>query len=317
MGLPVSKVRGHLDCGKAMAKPSNAKDDLKGSLVALVTPMKASGAVDWAALDGLVDWHLESGTHGIVPVGTTGESATLTHDEHKQVVKAVVRRVDGRVPVVAGAGANATAEAIEFTEAAQADGADYCLSVTPYYNKPTQEGLYRHFCAIAEAVDLPIVLYNVPPRTACDMQAETVARLARVDRIVGIKEACGDAERVAEIKALVPEDFVLLSGEDAQTMTMAGYGATGTISVTANVLPAMMAQFCQAFVDGDEAKAQALDAKLQPIHEILFVETSPIPTKWALAELGRIDGGIRLPLVELTAGARIEVRKRLEALGAL
>ncbi len=301
-----------------MSNPPNPKEDLKGSLVALITPMESSGAVDWAALDGLVDWHLESGTHGIVPVGTTGESATLTPEEHKQVVSRVVRRVDGRVPVVAGAGANATAEAIEFTKAAQGDGADYCLSVTPYYNKPTQEGLYRHYCAIAEAVPaLPIVLYNVPPRTACDMQAETVARLAEVDAIVGIKEACGDAHRVAEIKALVPEDFVLLSGEDAQTLTMAGHGATGAISVTANVLPTLMAEFCQAFVAGDDAKAQALDAKLQPIHEILFVETSPIPTKWALAALGRINGGIRLPLVELTAAAQVEVRKRLETLGAL
>ena len=217
---------------------SQAMNDLRGSLVALVTPMTASGAIDWAALDGLVDWHLESGTHGIVPVGTTGESATLSHAEHKQVIKAVVRRVKGRVPVVAGTGANATAEAIEFTRAAQGDGADYCLSVTPYYNKPTQEGLYRHYCAIAEAVDLPMVLYNVPPRTACDMQAETVARLSAVDSIVGIKEACGDPSRVAEIKALVPDDFVLLSGEDAQTLTMAGYGAVGAISVTANVLPA-------------------------------------------------------------------------------
>lgn len=301
-----------------MSNPPNPKEDLKGSLVALITPMESSGAVDWAALDGLVDWHLESGTHGIVPVGTTGESATLTPEEHKQVVSRVVRRVDGRVPVVAGAGANATAEAIEFTKAAQGDGADYCLSVTPYYNKPTQEGLYRHYCAIAEAVPaLPIVLYNVPPRTACDMQAETVARLAEVDAIVGIKEACGDAHRVAEIRALVPEDFVLLSGEDAQTLTMAGHGATGAISVTANVLPTLMAEFCHAFVEGDDAKAQALDAKLQPIHEILFVETSPIPTKWALAALGRIDGGIRLPLVELTAAAQVEVRKRLETLGAL
>ena len=300
-----------------MSNPPDPKEDLKGSLVALVTPMKPSGAVDWAALDGLVDWHLASGTHGIVPVGTTGESATLTHDEHKQVVKAVVRRVDGRVPVIAGAGANATAEAIEFTKAAQGDGADYCLSVTPYYNKPTQEGLYRHYCAIVDAVSLPMVLYNVPPRTACDMQAETVARLAGVDAIVGIKEACGDAARVAEIRALVPEDFVLLSGEDAQTLTMAGYGATGAISVTANVLPTMMAAFCQAFVDGDSAKAEALDAQLQPIHEILFVETSPIPSKWALAALGRIEAGIRLPLVELTAAAQVEVRGRLEALGAL
>lgn len=296
---------------------SQATDDLKGSLVALVTPMQNSGAVDWAALDGLVDWHLESGTHGIVPVGTTGESATLTPAEHKQVIEAVVRRVDGRVPVVAGTGANATAEAIELTKAAKGDGADYCLSVTPYYNKPTQEGLYRHYCAIAEAVELPMVLYNVPPRTACDMQAETVARLAAVDSIVAIKEACGDAGRVAEIKALVPDDFVLLSGEDAQTLTMVGYGASGAISVTANVLPALMAEFCQAFLTGDDQRAAALDAQLQPIHEILFVETSPIPSKWALAAMERIAPGIRLPLVELTAPSQVEVRKRLEQLGAL
>ena len=293
---------------------TGGRKSLEGSLVALVTPMKSGGAVDWAALDALVDWHLESGTHGIVPVGTTGESATLTPEEHKQVVKAVVRRVDGRVTVVAGAGANATAEAIEFTESAKGDGADYCLSVTPYYNKPTQEGLYRHYCAITDAVDLPMVLYNVPPRTACDMKAETVARLAEVDSIVGIKEACGDAERVAEIRALVPDDFILLSGEDAQTLTMAGYGAVGAISVTANVLPGMMAEFCRAFVDGDHAGASELDAELQPIHEILFVETSPIPTKWALNAMGRIDDGIRLPLVELTVAAQVEVRRRLESL---
>ena len=296
---------------------AQATEDLRGSLVALVTPMTTSGAVDWAALDGLVDWHLQSGTHGIVPVGTTGESATLTHDEHKRVVKAVVRRVDGRAPVVAGAGANATAEAIELTEAAKGDGADYCLSVTPYYNKPTQEGLYRHFCAIAEAVDLPMVLYNVPPRTACDMQAETVARLAQVERIVAIKEACGDAGRVADIKALVADDFVLLSGEDAQTLAMMDLGASGTISVTANVLPEMMSAFCQAYLDGDADKARQLDAELQPIHDILFVETSPIPTKWALSCMGRIDGGIRLPLVELTSAAQVEVRARLRNLGAL
>lgn len=296
---------------------SQAMDDLRGSLVALVTPMTASGAIDWAALDGLVDWHLESGTHGIVPVGTTGESATLSHAEQKQVIEAVVRRVKGRVPVVAGTGANATAEAIEFTRAAQGAGANYCLSVTPYYNKPTQEGLYRHYCAIAEAVDLPMVLYNVPPRTACDMQAATVARLSAVDSIVGIKEVCGDPSRVAEIKALVSDDFVLLSGEDAQTLTMAGYGAGGAISVTANVLPAAMAEFCQAFIGGADDKARALDAKLQPIHEALFMETSPIPTKWALNAMGRIDVGIRLPLVELTAPVQTEVRKRLETLGVL
>ena len=296
---------------------SRATQDLRGSLVALVTPMTTSGAVDWAALDGLVDWHLESGTNGIVPVGTTGESATLTHAEHKQVIEAVVRRVDGRAPVVAGTGANATAEAIELTKAARGHGADYGLSVTPYYNKPTQEGLYRHYCAIAEASDLPLVLYNVPPRTACDMRAETVARLAEVDSIVAIKEACGDAARVAEIKALVADDFVLLSGEDAQTMTMVGYGATGTISVTANVLPAEMAAFCKAFLDGDGDKAAELDARLQPIHDILFCETSPIPAKWALSAMGKIDTGIRLPLVELTPESQVEVRRRLEAVGAL
>ena len=295
----------------------SASEDLKGSLVALVTPMKPSGAVDWKALDGLVDWHLESGTNGIVPVGTTGESATLSVREHREVIAATVRRVSGRVPVVAGTGANATAEAIEYTKAAQGDGADYCLSVTPYYNKPPQEGLYRHYCAIAEAVDLPIVLYNVPPRTACDMRAETVARLAQVDGIVGIKEACGDADRVAEIKALAPEDFVLLSGEDAQTLAMARHGARGAISVTANVLPERMAAFCAAFLAGDSATAERIDAELQPVHEALFVETSPIPTKWALAAMGRIDAGIRLPLLELSTAAQVQVRARLAALGVL
>ena len=285
--------------------------------MALATPMTPSGAVDWAALDALVDWHLQSGTHGIVPAGTTGESATLTHAEHKQVVKAVVRRVDGRVPVVAGAGANATAEAIELTAAAKGDGADYCLSVTPYYNKPTQEGLYRHFCAIAEAVDLPMVLYNVPPRTACDMQPETVARLAEVDGIVAIKEACGDVNRVAQIKALAADDFVLLSGEDAQTLAMMDLGASGAISVTANVLPEMMSAFCQAYLAGNKSEARQLDAKLQPVHEVLFVETSPIPVKWALSCMGRIDSGIRLPLVELTVASQVEVRARLSNLGVL
>lgn len=294
-----------------------AVDDLRGSLVALVTPMFTTGAVDWVALDALVDWHLASGTHGIVPVGTTGESATLSPSEHRRVIAAVVRRVDGRVPVIAGTGANATAEAIELTKAAQGDGADYCLSVTPYYNKPTQDGLVAHFSAIAEASDLPMVLYNVPPRTACDMQPETVARLAEVDTIVAIKEACGDADRVAEIKALAGDGFVLLSGEDAQTLTMFGHGAQGTISVTANVLPAQMAAFCNAFLAGDEAKAAALDAELQPIHDVLFIETSPIPAKWALLAMGKIDAGIRLPLLPLTSGAQAEVRARLERIGAL
>lgn len=291
--------------------------DLKGSLVALVTPMKSSGEVDDSALDALIDWHLESGTHGVVPVGTTGESATLNVREHLHVIEHTLRRVDGRVPVVAGTGANATAEAIDLTRDAKVVGADACLLVTPYYNKPTQEGLYRHYCAIAENVDIPMVLYNVPPRTACDMSAETVARLAPVPQIIGIKEACGDADRVKEIRALVPDNFIILSGEDAQTMTMFGYGAVGTISVTANVLPAMMSKFCESYLNGDVEKAEELDAKLQPIHEFLFCETSPIPTKWALNQMGRIPEGIRLPLVPLSESHHVEMCERLRTVGAL
>ncbi|MCY4095735.1 MAG: 4-hydroxy-tetrahydrodipicolinate synthase [Gammaproteobacteria bacterium] len=291
--------------------------DLKGSLVALVTPMKPTGEVDDGALDALIDWHLESGTHGVVPVGTTGESATLNVREHLHVIEHTLRRVDGRVPVVAGTGANATAEAIDLTRDAKVVGADACLLVTPYYNKPTQEGLYQHYCAVAESVDIPMVLYNVPPRTACDMSAETVARLAPVPQIIGIKEACGDADRVREIRALVPDDFIILSGEDAQTFTMFGFGAVGTISVTANVLPDLMSKFCESYLDGDIAAAKELDEQLQPIHEILFCETSPIPTKWALNQMGRIPEGIRLPLVPLSEPHHAEMCTRLQAISAL
>lgn len=286
---------------------------LKGSLVALVTPMKPSGDLDLQALHGLIDWHLASGTHGIVPVGTTGESATLSVSEHHQVIEETIKRVDGRIPVVAGTGANATAEAIELTEFAKAAGADAVLLVTPYYNKPTQEGLYQHYCAIAEAVDIPMVLYNVPPRTACDMSAETVARLAPVDQIIGIKEACGDATRVADIRKLVPDDFIILSGEDAQTLMMVDYGAVGTISVTANVFPELMSKFCTSFLEGNMDLAKEIDEILQPIHEILFCETSPTPTKWALNSLGKIDSGIRLPLVQLSRQFHEEVKCRINA----
>ena len=291
--------------------------ELKGSLVALVTPMAANGDVDFEALDSLIDWHLESGTHGIVPVGTTGESATLNVKEHLQVIERTLNRVDGRVPVVAGTGANATAEAIELTADAHRVGVDACLLVTPYYNKPTQEGLYQHYCAIAEAVDVPMVLYNVPPRTACDMSAETVARLAPIPQIIGIKEACGDADRVRDIFELVPNDFIVLSGEDAQTLTMLDHGAVGTISVTANVLPKQMSQFCDAYLQGNTQEAKRLDAQLQPVHEILFCETSPTPTKWALNQMQKIPAGIRLPLVPLSSTHHDEVRTRLAALQAL
>lgn len=290
---------------------------LSGSLVALITPMHPDGAIDWPALERLIEWHAAEGTHGIVPVGTTGESATLAVDEHLEVIEKTVASVAGRMPVIAGTGANSTAEAIHLTRQAEGAGADACLSVVPYYNKPTQEGLYRHFTAIAEATALPVVLYNVPPRTACDMLPETVARLAVHERIVGIKEACGDPQRVAALTALVPDDFVILSGEDAQTLQMMELGARGTISVTANVLPRLMAQFCNAFAGGDEAGARDLDARLQPIHEILFVEPNPQPVKWALHAMGKVESGIRLPLIELSENARGELISRLKEIGAL
>ncbi|MEM9620663.1 MAG: 4-hydroxy-tetrahydrodipicolinate synthase [Pseudomonadota bacterium] len=290
---------------------------LKGSIVALVTPMQADGSVDWPALESLIEWHIQAGTHGIVPMGTTGESATLDTAEHLQVIKRTVDVVAGQIPVIAGTGSNATAEAIHQTQEAQAAGADACLLVTPYYNKPTQEGLVQHYLAIAEQTDVPLVLYNVPPRTACDMQAETVGELAGHPSIIGIKEACGDVERVTQIRQHTSADFVILSGEDAQTLQMLERSAVGTISVTANVLPAMMAQFCELYLQGDHAAAAELDTRLQPIHEILFVEPSPTPSKWALHLMGRIDTGIRLPLLPLSAQHHSELTARLQTAGAL
>lgn len=290
---------------------------LSGSIVALVTPMKPDGAVDFEALESLIEWHVAEGTHGIVPMGTTGESATLDTPEHLVVIRRTIEVVAGRIPVIAGTGSNSTAESIHQTQEAERLGADACLLVTPYYNRPTQEGLFRHYRAIADVTRVPLVLYNVPARTACDLQPETVARLAVIDGIVGIKEASGDANRVSAIRERVPDEFFVLSGEDALTLRMMELGATGTISVTANVLPRMMSDFCSAFLRGDPDRARELDARLQPIHQILFIETSPTPTKWALAEMGRIDRGIRLPLIELSEQHRPELRARLERIGAL
>ena len=289
---------------------------LTGSIVALVTPMRIDGSVDWGALDRLIEWHIDSGTHGIVPMGTTGESATLATDEHLQVIKRTIDVVAGRVPVIAGTGSNATDEALHQTQEAQRLGADACLLVTPYYNRPTQEGLYQHYKKIAAATAVPIVLYNVPPRTGCDMQPETVERLAAIDGIVGIKEACGDAQRVTAIKNRVAEDFFVLSGEDAQTLQMLELGAVGAISVTANVLPSLMAEFCNSFLAGNSARATEVDGWLQPVHEILFVESSPTPTKWALSDLGHIEAGIRLPLLPLSTQYQDTVRERIAAAGA-
>lgn len=293
---------------------------LTGSIVALVTPMGDNGDIDWVALDSLIEWHIESGTHGVVPMGTTGESATLDTDEHLQVIKRTIEVVGKRIPVIAGTGSNSTAEAIHQTQEAQALGADACLLVTPYYNRPTQEGLYQHYKAISEATTVPIVLYNVPPRTGCDMQAQTVARLANFSNIVGIKDACGDATRIADIKGALTgpaqDDFFLLSGEDAQTLEMMTLGAAGTISVTANVLPELMSEFCASYLNGDHEQAKALDARLQPVHDVLFIESSPTPTKWILSELGRMQGGIRLPLIPLSAQHHEKVRDAVTTAGA-
>ncbi|MEA3410955.1 MAG: 4-hydroxy-tetrahydrodipicolinate synthase [Pseudomonadota bacterium] len=267
-----------------------------GSIVALVTPMSGDGAIDNRALDELIEFHIESGTDGIVPVGTTGESATLDHEEHCAVIRRVVDRVAGRIPVIAGTGANATSEAIELTRCAMEVGADACLLVTPYYNKPTQEGLYRHYKAVADAVPVPQILYNVPGRTACDMLPETVERLAGLPNIVGIKEATGDPARSKEIAGRCGDRLDVFSGDDAVAREIILGGGKGVISVTANVAPAAMRAMCEAAIQGDAERALALDGPLLGLHRDLFLESNPIPVKWALGEMGLIPRGIRLPL---------------------
>ena len=289
---------------------------ITGSLVALVTPMREGEAIDWDTLDALVDWHIESGTHGLVPVGTTGESPTVEVEEHCKLIERVVKRARGRVPVIAGTGANSTREAVYLTRAAKEAGADACLSVTPYYNKPTQEGLYQHFKHIAETVDLPVILYNVPGRTCCDLLPETVARLADVDGIIGIKEATGDVQRAMDILALCPEGMVVYSGDDATAVDLMLAGARGTISVTANVAPGRMAQVCEAAVAGETERARQLDEPLQALHHDLFVEANPIPVKFALTEMKKIKSYIRLPLTPLSAEYHEQVRAALRKAGA-
>ena len=290
---------------------------ITGSIVALVTPMRADGAVDHEALAKAVDRVIEAGSAAIVSVGTTGESATLDVDEHTEVIRRTIDVAAGRVPIIAGTGANSTAEAIHLTEAAKAAGADAALLVTPYYNKPPQEGLYRHFKAVAEAVDIPQILYNVPGRTAVDMLPSTVERLADVPGIVGIKEAKGDLDRVRELVALGLPDFALYSGDDATARDSILLGFDGDISVTANVAPEGMARMCAAALAGDAETAAAIDADLAALHRSLFVEPNPIPVKWALAELGLIDEGIRLPLVPLDPAFHAEVRAAIKAAGLL
>lgn len=290
---------------------------ISGSLVALVTPMHRDGAVDWDALQRLVEWHIAEGTNAIVAVGTTGESATLNVDEHLAVIKAVIKTAAGRLAVIAGTGANSTAEAITLTRAAADIGADACLLVTPYYNKPTQEGLFLHHKAIAEAVAIPQILYNVPGRTGVDMLNATVARLAGTPNIVGIKDATGDLERGRELIELVADKMAVYSGDDATAHELILLGAKGNISVTANIVPKLMAQICTAALKGDAATARALSAPLQPLHRDLFIESNPIPVKWALYEMGRMENGIRLPLTVLSESCREPVRKALREAGVL
>ncbi|WP_320825567.1 4-hydroxy-tetrahydrodipicolinate synthase [Reinekea sp.] len=272
---------------------------ITGSLVALVTPMFSDGSIDWDSLDNLIEFHIENGTAAIVIVGTTGESATLDMTEHEQVIKYTVGKCQGRLPVIAGTGGNSTSEAIHLTAAAKRVGASAALIVTPYYNKPSQEGLYQHFKKIAESVDIPQILYNVPGRTACDMLPETVLRLAQVANIVGIKEATGDIERAKYLIAHVPEGFAVYSGDDATAAELILAGGQGDISVTANVSPKAMASMCQAALTGDRELAERLNMSLQPLHQKLFVEANPVPVKWALHLMGLIPDGIRLPLVPL------------------
>ncbi|UYZ83854.1 4-hydroxy-tetrahydrodipicolinate synthase [Entomomonas sp. E2T0] len=282
---------------------------ITGSIVALVTPMDRTGNIDWDCLNRLVDFHLEEGTHAIVAVGTSGESPTLEFDsEHLEVIRRVVKRVNGRIPVIAGTGANSTREAIAWTKAAKEVGADACLLVVPYYNKPTQEGLYQHFKAIAEAVDIPQILYNVPGRTVCDMQAETVVRLSQIPNIVGIKDATGDIERGRALLKQVSKDFAVYSGDDAIALDLIVAGGKGNISVTANVAPRAMSELCIAALAGDIVKAQEIDASLAELNKALFVEANPIPVKWALHEMGLIPEGIRLPLTVLSERYHEQVR---------
>lgn len=285
---------------------------IQGSIVAIVTPMLEDGRVDWKALEDLVEWHIAQGTHSIVAVGTTGEASTLSMSEHTQVIKEIIRVANKRIPIIAGTGANSTHEAIELTREAKALGADACLLVTPYYNKPTQEGLYQHYKAIAEAVDIPQILYNVPGRTGVDMQNETVLRLADVKNIVGIKDATGDVPRGTALINALNGKMAVYSGDDATAWQLILAGAKGNISVTANVAPKVMSEVCEAALAGNQAVAEQKNASVAHLHDVLFCESNPIPVKWALHEMKRIDTGIRLPLTPLAPQFREPIRQALQ-----
>lgn len=295
----------------------NPKIMFHGSMVAMVTPMLDDGAVDFSALSKLVDFHVEHGTDAIVAVGTTGESATVDMDEHCEILRKTVSYAAGRIPIIAGTGANSTSEAIALTRCAEAAGADACLLVTPYYNKPTQEGLVRHYQAIADAVPVPQILYNVPGRTAVDMQTETVLRLADVPNIVGIKEATGDVARGRDLIERLEGRMDVYSGDDGTACELILAGARGDISVTANVAPRLMHEMCAAALAGDADTAHAIDARLRGLHQTLFLESNPIPVKWAVAEMGLMGHGIRLPLTPFSNQHHEAVRKAMRDVGVL
>jgi 4-hydroxy-tetrahydrodipicolinate synthase len=288
---------------------------ITGSLVAIVTPMLKDGGLDLPRFRKLIDWHVAEGTDGIVVVGTTGESPTVGFDEHKELIRIAVEHARGRIPIIAGTGANSTAEAVELAESAKKHGATAQLSVVPYYNKPTQEGQYQHFCRIAEAVDLPMILYNVPARTVADLENDTVLRLAQVPGIIGIKDATANLGRGTDLLRRAPRNFAIYSGEDVTALPLILCGGHGVISVTANVAPKLMHQMCAAALVGDVKKARELNNRLLPLHQRLFIETSPSPVKWAMAEMGLIEYGLRLPMVPVTERCHQPLREALHEAG--
>ena len=285
---------------------------ITGSIVALVTPMHPDGAIDWSALARLIEYHIESGTAGLGVVGTTGESPTLTVPEHCEVIRFAVEQAGGRIPVVAGTGGNSTHEAIELTVSAAEAGADYSLSVTPYYNKPTQQGLFEHFQAVARSVNLPIILYNVPGRTGCDLLNDTVVKLSQIDNIVAIKDATGDVARVAALIEAVPDGFAVFSGDDATALELMRRGGQGNVSVTANIAARDMAAMCNLALTGEWEAAAEIDARLSELNDLLFIEANPIPVKWVMAQRGMIEEGIRLPLTPLSEPCRGHLERALE-----
>lgn len=290
---------------------------IKGSIVAIVTPMHEDGSLDWAAFRSLIDFHVDQGTDGIVVVGTTGESPTVDVEEHETLIAEAVKHAAGRIPVIAGTGANSTKEAIELAAFSRKAGADASLTVVPYYNKPTQEGLYQHFKAIAEAVDMPHILYNVPGRTGADLNNDSVLRLAQISNIIGIKDATGGIERGSDLLQRAPRDFAVYSGDDASALALILLGAHGTISVTANVAPKLMHEMCAAALNGEVAKAREINFRLLGLHRHLFVEANPIPVKWAVARMGKIKNALRLPLTPLSAAAQAVVENAMRQAGVI